>query len=573
MVTNEAAASDDVLWLGLEKADVSVYEPGLSMWGWGSPDNVATGAETRLFARALVISRGPSGKPLALVSVELGMVSESVRRAVLCDLVDRGLDIDEHRLAITATHTHSGPSGFSTYLFYALTGPGYSHRVHDAIVKGIVDAVTGAWARLRPGRAYVHSVDIPLVEPVCFNRSVGAYSRNADVTPVASDRSDEAVDRTMTVLRLEDARGRALGLVSVFGVHGTSVHADNDRLHADNKGIAALLCERDLDEGDGFVALFLQGAAGDVTPNYRPCPRRGVTVGRYDHDFESAAHNGEIQARYAMKAFSEAPRSGTELSVEVEGRTRYSVFHEADIDSDLVDGVEDPRTGVASLGLGFCLGTQEGPGPLGKISGFARTMGTLLGMRAAVTNTVSQQPHGRKVSFWELGPGANNRIGGRTLAADHTVMRFLTGRRLRYYRDAQEYRGVRVLPWVPHHLPFQILRIGKVALGFVPFEPTTVAGRRIRAVVGSELRAQGVEQAVVVGYSNAYASYLTTPEEYDEQGYEGAMTLFGKWSLPAACTELRGVCRALGAPLSDADVGALPPRVPLEQWLPMESTP
>ena len=92
------------------------------------------------------------------------------------------------------------------------------------------------------------------------------------------------------------------------------------------------------------------------------------------------------------------------------------------------------------------------------------------------------------------------------------------------------------------------------------------------AVVRSGLRSDGVEEAVVVGYSNAYASYLTTPEEYDEQAYEGAATLFGKWSLPAACTELRRVCDAHRATLFDADVGALPPRVPLEQWLPMEPT-
>ena len=36
-----------------------------------------------------------------------------------------------------------------------------------------------------------------------------------------------------------------------------------------------------------------------------------------------------------------------------------------------------------------------------------------------------------------------------------------------------------------------------------------------------------------VGYSNAYFHYVTTPEEYDEQRYEGGSTLFGRWQLPA----------------------------------------
>jgi neutral ceramidase len=36
-----------------------------------------------------------------------------------------------------------------------------------------------------------------------------------------------------------------------------------------------------------------------------------------------------------------------------------------------------------------------------------------------------------------------------------------------------------------------------------------------------------------MGYANAYGHYVTTPEEYDAQMYEGASTLFGRWQLPA----------------------------------------
>jgi neutral ceramidase len=100
---------------------------------------------------------------------------------------------------------------------------------------------------------------------------------------------------------------------------------------------------------------------------------------------------------------------------------------------------------------------------------------------------------------------------------------------------------------VPHTLPFQIVRIGAFAAALVPFEPTTVAGRRIRGTVARALAASGVSQVEVLGYANAYAGYLTTPEEYDEQAYEGAATLFGRASLPAVCTRLRAVARDLAA--------------------------
>lgn len=38
---------------------------------------------------------------------------------------------------------------------------------------------------------------------------------------------------------------------------------------------------------------------------------------------------------------------------------------------------------------------------------------------------------------------------------------------------------------------------------------------------------------VIAGLSNSYAGYVTTPEEYMQQNYEGGFTVFGKWTLPA----------------------------------------
>ena len=88
-------------------------------------------------------------------------------------------------------------------------------------------------------------------------------------------------------------------------------------------------------------------------------------------------------------------------------------------------------------------------------------------------------------------------------------------------------------PWTPQVLPIQLAVIGDVALIAVPHEFTTVAGRRLRATVEAALGRLGVTRTVLVGYANAYAGYVTTPEEYELQDYEGASTHFGKWTLPA----------------------------------------
>jgi hypothetical protein len=45
------------------------------------------------------------------------------------------------------------------------------------------------------------------------------------------------------------------------------------------------------------------------------------------------------------------------------------------------------------------------------------------------------------------------------------------------------------------------------------------------------LLANGAPRVVIAGYSGTYAGYWCTPEEYEEQRYEGASTLFGRESL------------------------------------------
>ena len=59
---------------------------------------------------------------------------------------------------------------------------------------------------------------------------------------------------------------------------------------------------------------------------------------------------------------------------------------------------------------------------------------------------------------------------------------------------------------------------------------------------------------VLAGYSNGYAGYITTPEEYMLQQYEGGHTLHGRWSLPAYQQIVSQLAAALesGAPVASA---------------------
>ena len=64
-----------------------------------------------------------------------------------------------------------------------------------------------------------------------------------------------------------------------------------------------------------------------------------------------------------------------------------------------------------------------------------------------------------------------------------------------------------------------------------------------------------METVIVQGYVSGYGHYITTPEEYEQQDYEGGATIFGRHTLPAATQIFDGLATAMAAGLP-VDPGA-----------------
>ncbi|KAI6661045.1 Neutral ceramidase-like [Oopsacas minuta] len=82
----------------------------------------------------------------------------------------------------------------------------------------------------------------------------------------------------------------------------------------------------------------------------------------------------------------------------------------------------------------------------------------------------------------------------------------------------------------------------------VPGEFTTMSGRRLRDAVYETLVKEGMtngSQVVIAGLSNVYSDYITTYEEYQEQRYEAASTIFGPHTLSAYIQQYRKLASAL----------------------------
>lgn len=558
------------LWFrsGFGRADLSFFEPGLCMFGWGHPGNVPTRVDRPLKARAWVVEHVVTNQKLVYVCCDLGMISEALRHEVFLRVNAAGIPLDDAELALTATHTHSAPTGYSTYLMYALGGPGFSPRVFEGIANGVVSAILEAFRSLEPARLLLHTGVIPLSEPILFNRSPEAYSKNAGVSPLSFERRDEATNRTMSVVRVDAADGRPLGLVSWLACHPTTIHRDQTYLHPDHKGEASLaLEERAARDGDPrYVAIFAQGAAGDVTANHRFSKARGQMIGRYDDDRESARFAGERQAHHARRIADLSIERGEELRGELLTRATYTDFFAAPVDPRFASGREGLVTGAPILGLPFPVGTREGPGPLAPV---AKLLPLLRGLHRARRSlglaSQDAEPHGAKVPFWELGRGSHGRLFGVLQPA--RLARYVPDPFARYVALAAERPEMIDRPWVPRYLPGHLARIGSLVIASTPNEPTTMCGRRLEEVVRSSLGEPEVH-VVVCGYTNAYAGYMTTPEEYAAQSYEGGASYFGQHSLPAWCTVFDRLATSARSGHAPCSRGTPPPRLRPEECVP-----
>jgi neutral ceramidase len=81
----------------------------------------------------------------------------------------------------------------------------------------------------------------------------------------------------------------------------------------------------------------------------------------------------------------------------------------------------------------------------------------------------------------------------------------------------------------PHFLTIQTIRINNYIFIALPGEFSVEMGARLKHGALMSARAHGlsINKAVIIGLANQYADYVTTPEEYDMQYYEGASMVFG----------------------------------------------
>ena len=495
---------------------------GLPLQGMADNTQIATGVESPLYARAFVVAQPPpaaAGACVAIIVADIWAGTRRVKDGVLKRLAatNEGL-YSENNVLLAGTHTHSAPGGFSGALLYDFDFDrgGCDEATVTCIVDGCVKAVEMAHANLAPGRIYVNRGE---VADCGRNRSQPAYLCNP---PAERDRWGADTDREMLLLKFvkvdDGGRERAVGALSWYAIHPTDRGQKNTLVSGDNKGYASSLFEQrmgsDHRKPETFVAAFANANCGDVSGN--------VELGHIPdgvHDIAQMQKHGRQQFEVAERLFSAATE---EVTGPVDHRHTRVDF------SNAPTGGGETRTWPAALGISFAAGSSEDSVPEPD-----------LGIREGITAANIDEGDALIAGVASLGLSA---IFGVSVIDQETAVAEREGH---LPKPVVLMPGIDKPPAVPQVLPVQLLRVGTFAIVGIPGELSTMAGRRLRTTVLDATSSAGIRHVALGSYANEYAQYITTPEEYSSQQYEGASTLFGPHTLEAHQQVVAGLAAAI----------------------------
>ncbi|EKD16593.1 neutral/alkaline non-lysosomal ceramidase [Drepanopeziza brunnea f. sp. 'multigermtubi' MB_m1] len=539
--SEETSGKGSKYLLGVGKADITGPVVEINMMGYADPDQVGSGLRQRLYSRAFIVGdlKRPEDRFLYLV-LDTQSGDTAVRYGILEGLSKLGPEFSmyaQSNVAVTGTHSHSGPGAWLNYLLPQITSKGFDKQSYRAIVNGAILSIERAHRSLQPGYLSVGSTK---VYGANINRSLYSYLANPESERAKYNESaedDGSVEKTLTLLRFQRASdGKNTGVLTWFPTHGTSMLGNNTLISGDNKGVAADLFEKSFsvedNVADGFVAGFSQANVGDTSPNVlgawcedgsgkecsfrnstcsngrsQFCHARGPFFRVKDNGASSCYEIGKRQFEPARALYDHLDEKGIPISGS--SVKSFHTFQDMSNFSFPLANGSYAHTCPAALGYSFAAGTSDGPGAFD------------------FTQNDPESPSASPV--WRVVSG---------LIKEPTEAQ----KRCHYPKPILLDVGELQSPylWTPNVVDIQVLRVGQFVIIVSPGEATTMAGRRWKEAIqnsASSLTLSGsssVDPVVVIGGpANSYTHYIATPEEYGIQRYEGASTLYGPHTLNA----------------------------------------
>ena len=522
--------------------------------GYAGLDQLGTGLKQRIYSRAFIFA-DPNKPDDTFVYLVLDTLAgdTAVRHGVLQGLATLGgayAHYGEHNVALTGTHSHSGPGAWMNYLLPQIPTRGFDKQSYQAIVDGTVLSIIRAHENLAPGRLSFGTIGL---EDANTNRSPYSYDNNPEEEKA---RYSANVDKTLSLLRFDrQSDNKTTAVLTWFPVHGTSMYNNNTLVTGDNKGVAAYLFERSINGDarftDDAVIGFSQANVGDTSPNILGawCEDGSGKECRYT----DSACGGTNEACHGRGPFFREKDNGAKSCFEI-GRRQYAaakeLYENMSTDPIRITG----SSGVRSFHVYQDMNGYTFPSPFN--SSTLKTCPAALGYSFAAGTT--DGPGAFDFTQNSTGPAAKNPLWLVARAFIHEPT-----------KEQQECQGAKDVlldvgtltepyAWAADIVDIQVLRVGQLFLIISTSEATTMSGRRWKEAIAKGAKDQlsiSDPQVVLGAPSNSYAHYVATEEEYNIQRYEGASTLFGPSTLAAYINLTLTYLPYLG---SASDVAQLP---------------
>ncbi|CAG8951865.1 hypothetical protein HYFRA_00005669 [Hymenoscyphus fraxineus] len=518
-----ARAGGDEYLIGVGKADITGPVVEINFMGYASLPQTGTGLRQRLYARTYIVgSKTTPTDRFVYMVIDTANGDTAIRNGILEGVAALGSGYsmyDTSNIAVTGTHSHSGPGAYMNYLLPQITSLGFSQQSYQAIVDGSVLSIKRAHESLAPG--YLDFADTT-VEDANINRSLFAYMANP-----ASERAmySSDVDKTITMMRFKRASdGLNTGVLAWHSVHGTSMLENNT--HVTGGKYLQEAMASDPSAAPGFVAAFSQSSVGDTSPNVLGawCDDGSATM----CTFENSTCSGTSQACHGRGPAFEKLDLGVSSCYEIGRRVFAAAKTLYDSFDSVATPVKDPSVKAyhtfndmsffnftlpdgtaaqscpAALGYGFAGGTTDGPG--------------------AFDFTQGDTDNDPKNPLWVIVSSVLKAPSEQQKACQSPKPILL---------DVGELNTP--YAWSPNIVDIQSFRVGQFIMIVSASEATTMAGRRWKEAVAEAATSitTSTPKVVIGGPANTYAHYVSTKEEYGIQRYEGASTLYGPNELDA----------------------------------------
>jgi hypothetical protein len=312
--------SAQALWqAGLSAAKITPQQP-VFLAGYASRDKPHQGVESEIYVKALALADGENHRGVIVTSDLIGFRGFLAQR--ICRRVTEATGLPRQAILLNSSHTHSAPilsldaqpdENMSPQDVAATHA--YTQFVEDEVVK----VVQRALADLQPCRLSWGSG----VTSIMINRREFA---EGGVRIGVNPRG--LVDRTVPVLRVDDAVGKLRAVLFGCACHNTTLTGEHYVISGDYAGHAQMFLQQKF---PGVQAMFMIGCGGDANPY----PRSQVELARLHGqslgeevsrvlERKLAVVNGPLQTHLAEVALPLQPPPPREAIVQMAQQSRLS---------------------------------------------------------------------------------------------------------------------------------------------------------------------------------------------------------------------------------------------------------